>query len=89
MSRASKRFFPVGATLTETRHEFLERFRTAAVTVASLRSRRWKPGLQRFHHAAPDFVLNFENVFAHEVMILGIGDLLRPAIEKLGRNAPA
>src|SRR3954466_8523699 len=61
----SESFFSVGVTLAKTLHEFIKRFRVSAVPIARLLYRPWKPGLQRFHNSAPNFVLYVEDAFQH------------------------
>ena len=81
-------FVTIGVTFPETSHEFVVSLRVATVPVGRLRHSSRNPSLQRFHHAAPDFVLHPENVFSHEVMLFRIRDLLRRTIEELRRDAP-
>jgi hypothetical protein len=81
-------FWPIGVTLAEARHEFIERLRVPAVAVPRLWHSTRKPALQRFNHPASNFVLHLEHVFHLEVMFLRKGDLLGHAIEEVHRNAP-
>jgi hypothetical protein len=86
---ALERFMTNGVAFAETRHEFAVSFRVVGVSVARLWHNARKPGLQRFHHTPPDFILHFEDILHHEVVLLRKGDLLSYPIEELNRDAPA
>src|SRR5580704_12764872 len=85
---ALKGFSSVRVTFAKAGHELVIRLRVAAVAVARLRQCQRKSGSQRFHYAAPDFILKFEYVLHFEVVFFGKTNLVDSRIEDLNRNTP-